>query len=114
MVLGANMLRSRANRLQERIRPLFLSLPKNSNGQLSHASARYALHRVIVDMHGWSIEGLEPNVSTYNATSLVGSGALRGVLPANVESIFEDKIGSDGFTLQEIAALAGTLEHSVH
>jgi hypothetical protein len=112
--LGPDTLGGRADTLEARIRPLYMSLPKNGRNFLSHAAARYALHRIIVDVHGWSIEGLEPNASTINTTSLVGSGILRGVVPAHIEYIFEDSIGADGFSLRDLAILASTVEHLVH
>jgi hypothetical protein len=112
--LGGDGLRGRVDKLHARLRPLFLSLPKNSKHLLSHAAARYALHRIIVEMHGWSIAGLEPNASTFNTTSLVGSGMLRSIVPEHIEYIFEDGVGGDGFTLQALAVLAATVEHLVH
>jgi hypothetical protein len=101
-------------KLENLLRPLFHSLPKHGQNTLSHASARYALHRIIGDVHGWSIAGLEPNATTYNTTSLVGSGMLRGVVPSHIEDILDDYVGRQGFTLHDLAVLAGTIEHLVH
>jgi hypothetical protein len=114
LVLGAGSLRGRLDRLRARLQPMFSSLPKNNGHFLSHAAARYALHRVIVEMHGWSIAGLEPNATTFNTTSLVGSGILRDIVPGNIESIFEGAVGSNGFTLHDLSVLASTVEHLVH
>jgi hypothetical protein len=113
-VLGPDSLRGRVAKLEHILRPLFNSLPKHGQNMLSHASARYALHRIIGDLHGWSIAGLEPNATTYNTTSLVGSGILRGVVPSHIEAILDDYVGRQGFTLHDLAVLAGTIEHLVH
>jgi hypothetical protein len=113
-VLGPDGLRARVDKLENHLRPLFNALPKHGQNMLSHASARYALHRVIGDLHGWSIAGLEPSATTYNTTSLVGSGILRGVVPPHIERILDDYVGGQGFSLYDLAVLAGTIEHLVH
>jgi len=112
-VFGPGSLEQRTPTLERILRPTFSSLPK-SHGRISHAGARYALHRILLQLHGWSVTGLEPNATTFNTTSLVGSGILKDIVPTHVEDIFEAFVGVDGFGLADLAALAGTIEHLVH
>jgi hypothetical protein len=113
-VLGPRSLIDRVRTLEDKLRPMFFSLPKSSPNRISHAAARYALHRIALELHGWSISGLEPNATTFNTTSLVGSGVLRGLVPPHIEGIFDGYVGVDGFGLQDLAVLAATIEHLVH
>jgi len=111
--LGPGCFHGRLEDLKARLEPMFVSLPKNSRNLLSHSAARYALHRISTDRHGWTISGLEPSVDNFNTSSLMNSGILRELLPAHIESIFATHIGEDGFTLQNLAILAGTIDHLV-
>jgi hypothetical protein len=113
-VFGPHSLTARVQTLEDKLRPMFFSLPKTSQARISHAAARYALHRIALELHGWSISGLEPNATTFNTTSLVGSGILRGLVPTHIEGIFDEHVGVDGFGLQDLAILAATIEHLVH
>jgi hypothetical protein len=48
---------------------MFLSLPKNENGNLDHGTVRYALHRLFVQRHGWYIKGLDNAGQSWNESS---------------------------------------------
>jgi hypothetical protein len=112
---GPGSLEQRAYKLEGLLKSTFLSLPKkDSHSRISHAAARYALHRILLAHHGWSISGLEPNATTFNTTSLVGSGILKDLVPAHIEEVFEAHVGIDGFGLKDLALLAATIEHLVH
>merc|ERR1719210_191304 len=50
--------------LQDGLRQMYTSLPKNAHGNLGHQTVRYALHRYFLKRHGWFIRGLEPGNST--------------------------------------------------
>lgn len=113
-VLGHGSLEGRLDKLETRLQPMFLSLPKASGNLLAHATARYALHRISLDVHGWTIAGLEPGAINSTATSLVASGILRGLFPAHVEAIFQNHISADGFSMRDLSVLAATVEHFVH
>jgi len=111
--LGAGCFHGRLEDLKTRLQPMFVSLPKSSQNMLSHSAARYALHRISTDRHGWTISGLEPNLDNFNTSSLMNSGILRELLPGHIESIFAAHIGEGGFTLQSLAILSGTIDHLV-
>merc|ERR1740138_1211271 len=113
LALGSDCFQGRLEELKTRVKPMFVSLPKDSQNLLSHSTVRYALHRITTARHGWTITGLEPSIDNFNTSSLVNSGILRGLLPAHVESIFEKHIGTAGFNLQSLALLAGTIDHLV-
>lgn len=46
--------------LEEALLPMYASLPKDYDGHLGSAVARYALRRLFVKRHGWLVRGLEP------------------------------------------------------
>merc|ERR1719231_1975484 len=43
--------------------PVYVTLPKNANGKLDHATVCYALHRYFVQQHGWFFNGMSPECS---------------------------------------------------
>merc|ERR1740138_1301799 len=113
LALGSDCFQGRLEELKTRVKPMFVSLPKDSQNLLSHSTVRYALHRITTARHGWTITGLEPSIDNFNTSSLVDSGILRGLLPAHIEAIFMKHIGEDGFSLQSLVVLAATLDHLV-
>merc|ERR1719150_451716 len=44
--------------IDEELRPMYASLPKNKHGRLDPAPVRYALHRYFLQKHGWYVNGL--------------------------------------------------------
>merc|ERR1719197_2470743 len=113
LALGSNCFQGRLSNLELQLQPMFAALPKTSRGLLTHSAARYALHRVGSDRHGWTIRGLEANMDNFNTSSLVTSGVLRELLPEHIESIFVKHIGKEGFNLQNLALLAATIDHLI-
>jgi len=73
---------------------------------------RYALHRLFVQRHGWSIKGLNTGGGHRNSTS--SAGLLKEQVPAYIQDLFEQRLGGRGFGLHELAVLAATIEHLVH
>jgi len=92
------------------LRQMFGSLPKNSHGNLGHAVARYALHRLFVNRHGWTIDGLEPA----GEESASPTGSLENWVPAYLLSNIEKLMGTNGISLHELAVLAATFEDLIH
>jgi hypothetical protein len=72
----------RIHELEALLKPMFNSLPKNEHGGLEHSTARYALHRIFLHRHGWSIEGLDSAGQTLTSTS--PTGILKNRVPAYV------------------------------
>lgn len=106
--LGA---RSRATELQDLeddLRVTFQALPKNPRGALEAPSARYALHRLFNKRHGWQIKGLETAGGTWDAESPVV--AMGDRVPPQMRELLEERLGSYGLTLHELAVLAATME----
>jgi len=109
---GAGSASSRVKHLEETLGPIYKALPKNGQGYLGHATVRYALHRLFIQKHGWSIKGLDVEGGHRNSTS--GAGLLKEQVPAYVQGLFEKRLGGRGFGLHELGVLAATIEHLVH
>jgi len=101
----------RLEKLRQQFRPLHKALPKNGKGLLGHSTVRYAMHRHFVYHHGMYVKGLEPAGEAWNATSPVD--IMEDKVPSFVQKLFEERL-TDGFTLEELALLAATLEHFIH
>merc|ERR1719162_321546 len=97
--------------LEEAMRPIFLSLPKNTEGNLDHGTVRYLLHRIFVLRHGMVIKGLHPGeeLNVKSATMV-----LEDRVPTYVQALFEERLQGRGLGLHEVAMLAATLEHLIH
>merc|ERR1719371_42389 len=77
---------SRVKQLEASLAPMYSALPKNEKGFLGHATVRYALHRLFIQRHGWSIKGLDAAGGHRNATST--SGLLKEQVPAYIQDLF--------------------------
>jgi hypothetical protein len=102
----------RIHELEALLKPMFNALPKNQHGGLEHNTARYALHRIFLHRHGWSIEGLDSAGQSLNNSS--PTGMLKDRVPAYVQDIFEKRLAGKGLGLYELAVLASTIEHLIH
>merc|ERR1719316_457446 len=107
--LGTGIAAKRISDIQAILRPMFLSLPKNQYGNLEHVTVRYALHRVFVQRHGWSIKGLDHAGAGWNSSS--ATGILKDQVPAYIQNLFEQRLGGKGLGLNELAVFAATIEH---
>jgi len=106
----------RLAKIQDALRPIFVALPKNQEGKLDHAASSYALHRIFVQRHGWSVKGLQSEtkaLSAWNTSSPTGLFQA-GKVSQSVAGAFEQRIAKAGLNLHELAVLAATLEHLVH
>merc|ERR1719331_760824 len=110
--LGTGIAAKRISDIQAILGPMVLSLPKNEHGNLEHVTVRYALHRVFVQRHGWSIQGLDPASDGWNSSS--PTGILKDQVPAFIQNLFEQRLGGRGLGLQELSVFAATIEHLVH
>lgn len=91
--------------IENELRSTFAALPKNSEGHLEHAVVRYAMHRLLMQRHGWFVKGLEP----------LGNGSASAEwVPEYLQQIMEQRTGVHGFDLPELVVLAATLEDLVH
>jgi len=96
---------------EDALSPMFQSLPKQTNGTLGHMMARYALHRLFISRHGWSIEGLAPVDLEREATPMTN---LSQWMPDYLVDTIENLLGTNGVTLRELAAVAATFEDLIH
>lgn len=102
--LGSNVSMARLTALEDMLRPTYLSLPKSENGHLSHQTVRYVLHRMFVHKYSWFVRGLEP---TDDAPPPYMQGEW---VPSYLQGLLEQRFGSHGIDLPELAALAATME----
>jgi len=109
---GRKATEARLSILEGALSATFAALPKNAQGNLGAPSARYALHRLFVQRHGWQVKGLQPRGEAWDALS--PASALGDRVPAKVRSLFEDRLGTRGLDLHELAVMAAMLENMSH
>jgi len=106
----------RLAKIEDALQPIFVALPKNEHGKLCHAASSYALHRLFVQRHGWSVKGLQSEtkaLAAWNGSSPTGLFQT-GKVSDDVTLAFEQRVAQTGLGLREVAILAATLEHFVH
>ena len=103
---------SRIASLQRELSDTFAALPKNARGAVRPPAARYALHRLFVQRHGWQFHGLEPRGETWDSSS--PTIALGNRVPRDVVALFEARLTDHGLDLHDLAVLASVLENMVH
>mmetsp|Transcript_131600 Transcript_131600/g.281394 ORF Transcript_131600/g.281394 Transcript_131600/m.281394 type:complete len:595 (+) Transcript_131600:79-1863(+) len=112
---GNKVTEERLSRLEEAVRPTFLSMPKNEYGNLEHPAVRYVLHRLFVQRHGIYLKGLEPGSDSWKGINSASSiEILEDRVPTFVQDLFEERLSGRGLGMHEIAILAATLEHLIH
>jgi len=112
--IGTGIAAKRISDIKEVLGPIFVALPKNQHGNLEHATVRYALHRVLLQRHGWSVKGLGPAGEERNASSDSATGMLKDQVPSYIQNMFEQRLQGRGLGLNELAVFAATLEHLIH
>jgi len=111
----------RIERLQALLLPMYTALPKDAGGKLGHNVVRYALHRLLVQYHGWYIKGLEPRGSSArgggaSSEPIIMAGGTNesevteGWVPEYLQWTLEEKMGGGGLSHREMAVVAATLE----
>jgi len=114
--LGNDFRVATAGRLEDverTLRPIFDALPKRfSTGKVGPPAARYALHRLFIQRHGWQVKGLAANGETWAENP--ASAALAHKIPHTVKGLFDYRLNSTGLDLHELAVFASMLEHLIH
>lgn len=95
--------------LQQELSTIYAALPKNSRGALRLSTARYLLHRLFVQRHGWHFKGLAPEGDTWDSIS--PSHVLADRAPEAIAALFRKK---NDISLADLAALAALLENMLH
>mmetsp|Transcript_9107 Transcript_9107/g.24774 ORF Transcript_9107/g.24774 Transcript_9107/m.24774 type:complete len:597 (+) Transcript_9107:70-1860(+) len=103
---------ARLKDITEALAHTFATLPKNERGAVGTAGARYAIHRLFVQRHGWQVQGVAPEGETWSSSSPVA--ALGEGVPGHVQDLLDKRFGSHGLDLHELAVLAATLENMIH
>jgi len=88
----------RLAKIEEVLRPIYNSVPKNENGLLGHSAVAFLLHRVFVLRHGWFVRGLDPEdhgSAAFNSSST--SAFLEDKVPEHIQDVFDQRIGGKGF-----------------
>jgi len=103
---------ARIAKLQQELSTIYTALPKNSRGALRLSTARYVLHRLFVQRHGWHFKGLAPEGDTWDSTS--PTHALTNRVPEAVTALFQQHLDKHGLNLKDLATLGALLENMVH
>merc|ERR1719210_2303786 len=90
---------ARLGQIEDALRPTFAALPKSIQGTVGAPGARYALHRLFVQRHGWQVKGLEPGGESWGGTS--PAAALGEKLPGSVKDLFEERVARRGLDLHD-------------
>jgi len=108
---GHRVTEDRLSSIEQALRPMFATMPKNEHGHLDHAAVSYLLHRLFVQRHGMFLKGVDPS-SNWNNTSPTAIFADK--VSTYVQNMFEERLRGHGLGLHELAILAATLEHIIH
>eukprot|EP00931_Biecheleriopsis_adriatica_P072998 TRINITY_DN47372_c0_g1_i1.p1 TRINITY_DN47372_c0_g1~~TRINITY_DN47372_c0_g1_i1.p1 ORF type:complete len:548 (-),score=122.72 TRINITY_DN47372_c0_g1_i1:165-1808(-) len=90
----------------------FLALPKNSRGAIGASAASYALHRLLLQMHGWQMKDLQPHGGAWHEQSPTAV-LQKPNTPPGLHDLFEERLSKHGLDLQELAVLAASIEQQV-
>mmetsp|Transcript_122521 Transcript_122521/g.212575 ORF Transcript_122521/g.212575 Transcript_122521/m.212575 type:complete len:607 (+) Transcript_122521:125-1945(+) len=91
------------------LRTTFQTLPRNKHGNLGENSVRYALNRLFLARHGWSIRGLDQVGGDANT-----SFPSQVQLPSSLGALFEKRLTTRGLDLDDIVILAAAIETLAH
>eukprot|EP00928_Gymnodinium_smaydae_P046352 TRINITY_DN30875_c0_g1_i1.p1 TRINITY_DN30875_c0_g1~~TRINITY_DN30875_c0_g1_i1.p1 ORF type:complete len:704 (-),score=165.52 TRINITY_DN30875_c0_g1_i1:54-1880(-) len=115
----ASVAAGRIRDLDEALEPIFRSLPKIKGDRLNNGTARYALHRLFVSRHGWTMKGLQPAggmwINTLDVTQDVRQ-VSKYIVPTLLYDILLRRLGipgDGGIDRHNLAVIAATLEHIV-
>jgi len=107
-----NVIEGRAVRLEHTLQHTFKSLPKNERGAVRAPAARYALHRLFVQLHGWQMKGLELNGDAWHHNSPMEAFGSR--VPTRLYNLLHDRLENHGLDLLELSVMGSLLQNMVH
>jgi len=87
--------------IEDQLKQMFASLPRNENGKLDHDTVRYALHRYFAHRYGWHFYGLKPDNGIASEAQDKRAWAIN-----SFQGLFEQLETSGGADLHHLAALA--------
>lgn len=100
--------------IEEELRPMYSSLPKDSEGLVESSVVRYILHRYFVHKHGWYVKGLSP--FTYRkALNETNTGEfVTELAPAYIQELLMKQLQHAGMQLRGLAVFAATMSDLIH
>jgi len=110
-LLGHGSSHERLAHIEDVMRPMYTSLPKQQDGGIDQGVARYALNRYFSAHRGWHITGIAYDGKRWNASS--STAMLKSKMPSFIIELLEEHIASHRLGLGELAVLAATVEDLV-
>jgi len=107
-----NIAESRVGDLELMLRPMVAVMPKNAAGNLDAPAARYVLHRLFVQRHGWFVRGFDAAGDAWNSSSPAKVFMMHA--GGRVHDLFDDQLRNHGLALRQLAIFAATFETFVH
>jgi hypothetical protein len=101
----------RVAQIEQQMRAMFMSLPKNTYGRIEHDAARYAMFQRFSRRRGWQVHSLNPAGEAQAPSSK--NEELRGKVPVHLLTLLEEKQDGRGLGLRELTAIIATLEHLI-
>eukprot|EP00928_Gymnodinium_smaydae_P049589 TRINITY_DN332_c1_g2_i1.p1 TRINITY_DN332_c1_g2~~TRINITY_DN332_c1_g2_i1.p1 ORF type:complete len:554 (+),score=90.87 TRINITY_DN332_c1_g2_i1:74-1735(+) len=92
-----DVISARTPRLEAALMPLYRISPKDAQGNLNVKAARYVLHRLFQERHGWFVNGIGLHAG-FKSTSRVG------------EALYS----SSSYSIHQLARFAATVETLAH
>lgn len=100
-------------RIEEKLRPVWNSLPKNSLGRIEKRMLRYITYRYFMRESSMLLRGFEPSQPAASS-DFASADVLSSGLPGFVESVLQSKHSEQqGFGLRDAAYVVATLEQLV-
>eukprot|EP00928_Gymnodinium_smaydae_P029223 TRINITY_DN22072_c0_g1_i1.p1 TRINITY_DN22072_c0_g1~~TRINITY_DN22072_c0_g1_i1.p1 ORF type:complete len:617 (+),score=82.95 TRINITY_DN22072_c0_g1_i1:129-1979(+) len=103
---GSPVHTTRVASLSASLRPLFVALPQDDEGRLGYQTARYALHRFMMQSRGWFIRGLESG----DDVLVHRSGVQTEWVPAYLQGLLTQRSGKLSASLEDLTVMVATLE----
>jgi hypothetical protein len=100
-------------RLEADLRHLFVSLPKNTHGNLGHDAVRIAIFRYFVQRNGWYLKGF--GTEAYAKVHVADGQEVTDTdrVPQLLQDAFDIALGERGADLHSLAAFAAAIEDLV-
>jgi hypothetical protein len=98
--------------VERNLKPMWRVLPKNQHGLVEWRMVRYLAHRYFMQKSSLLVRGFEP-MRQVNASDLGAADILSAKGPSVVESALQSKQSSEGFSLEDAAAMISTLEQLI-
>jgi len=102
---------ARLQRLESELRPLFATMPKNTEGRVETSVVRYALHRYFGQKYGWHVKGLDAEGQAWNVAP---ASVKKNQVPVYIQTLLERRLDNKGMALRDLAVFAATLSDLIH